>query len=103
MIRMTDFEDYDWSVYARGYLSMGRWEGESGVYRQGLYRHPAGLVEVYEQIGARPRVSLRFRWKGRDFCRSWETTWGDKTIARLSRELIEDKIKEWADGYRGSF
>jgi hypothetical protein len=93
---MKDFESYDWSVYGRGYLSMGRWEGDDGTYRHGLYRHPAGLVEVYEQVGDRPHVSMRFRWKGRDYSRDWKTSWGDKTIARLAREMIEDTVKEWA-------
>jgi hypothetical protein len=88
-VKMTDFDEWDWSPGARGYLSMHEWRG---AYREGVYRHPAGLVEVYECLGDKGYLSLRLRWKGRDYCRSWKTVWGDKTIARLAREFIEEKM-----------
>ena len=86
---MGDFEQVDWAA-GRSYLVMGCWQGS---YREGTYRHPVGLVEVYEQVGSTPMTSLRFRHRGRDWVRRWSRTWGDKTIARLSREFIEDIIK----------
>lgn len=85
MTRMSDYEERDWAA-GRAYLAMGCWQGS---YRQGVYRHPLGLVEVYEQVGSRPMTSLRFRHRGRDYTRTWRTVWGDKTLARLARELID--------------
>lgn len=92
VVRMIDYDQYDWAV-SRGYLSMGNWQGEQKSYRQGVFRHPIGLVEVYEQIGSCSYVSLRFRHAGRDHCRSWKTSWGDKTIARLAREFVGDVVR----------
>lgn len=89
-----NFSEGSWSC-GRPYLAKGLWEGERGSYRQSTYRHPAGLVEIYEQFG-RDMTNMRFRYRGRDYFRTWETTWGDKTLARLAREFIESKVKEWA-------
>lgn len=86
---MTDFEEYDWAA-GPPYLSVGAWQGENRDYREHTYRHPRGVVEVYQQIGVYPLVNMRFRHKGRDHVRTWRAHWGDKTIARLARELVED-------------
>lgn len=88
-VRMGDFDQHDWST-GRSYLSMGCWQGDNKSYRQGVYRSPVGLVEVYEQVGDRGHTSLRLMHAGRDYCRSWKTVWGDKTIARLAREFVEE-------------
>lgn len=88
-VRMIDFEPDDWSS-GRSYLSMGCWQGDRKDYRQGVFRSANGLVEVYEQIGDHPTVSMRFIHQGRDYMRRWRTNWGDKTIARLAREMTED-------------
>lgn len=88
-VRLTDFEQWDWGC-GRSYLSMGNWQGEKGSYRHGIFRHELGLVEIYEQLGPHGYTSLRFHFAGRDYCRQWKTVWGDKTIARLAREMIEE-------------
>jgi hypothetical protein len=89
MTRMTEFEECSWAT-GRPYLSVGCWQGTNGRYREHTYRHPAGVVEIYEQTGPRPLTSMRFRHAGRDHSRTWRTTWGNKTIARLARKFIED-------------
>jgi hypothetical protein len=90
---MEDFEEHEWGA-GRSYLSIGKWQGEGLSYRESLYRHEFGLVEVYESMGAsRCYTNLRFRYQGRDYSRSWKTYWGDKTIARLARELVESVVQ----------
>lgn len=88
---MEDYEDYNFK-HSRGYFSAGRWEGNGDSrFRESCYRSPQGIVEIYEQHGAcRPIVGMRFIHDGHCWMRRWETTWGDKTIARLARELVED-------------
>jgi hypothetical protein len=88
---MSDYESCTWNV-GRSYLSMGSWEGQNASYRHGLYRHPLGLVEVYECLGRHGTTSMRFIYGGTEFVRRWSTTWGDKTLARLARELVEDVV-----------
>lgn len=83
---MSDYEQAEWTAN-RSYLCMG---ARRGCYREGVFRHPAGLVEVYEHTGSNPVLSLRFRCRGRDYIRRWATNWTDKTIARLAREMIEE-------------
>lgn len=88
-IRMTDFEQAEWAC-GRPYLSAGLWQGERHKYRMPTYRHDLGVVEIYEQTGPYPMTNMRFRRAGRDHCRTWRTTWGDRTLSRLAREFLED-------------
>jgi hypothetical protein len=88
IIRMTDYTEGSWGS-GPAYLAKGLWQGENGSYRQSTYRHPLGVVEIYEQ-NRREMTNLRFRHEGRDYWRHWDKLWGDKTVARLAREFIED-------------
>lgn len=94
-VRMEDFEHHEWNAGRGGYLQIGKWEGEGLSYRESLYRHEFGLVEVYESLAYSGRcyTNLRFRYQGIDYSRSWKTSWGDKTLARLARELVESVIR----------
>lgn len=90
-VTMHDFEEQSYS-FGRSYLSMGSWSGETSAYRTGHFRSSHGLVEIYEYVGKHPGVSMRFIHKGTEHLRRWNTSWGDKTIARLARELVETII-----------
>ena len=89
-VRLKDFEDYEWS-FGRPYLSLGQWT-EHGS-RESHYHHPMGLVEVSEWPGRNFITAMRFIHGGFSHNRRWETSWGDKTLARLAREFIEDVIE----------
>lgn len=91
MITMKDFDEGSWAA-GRPYLVGNHWQGENRSYRQPLYRHAEGVVEIYEQTGSNPLTNMRFRYGGRDYYRTWRTTWGDKTLARLAREFIESVV-----------
>jgi hypothetical protein len=84
---MDDFEESEWAC-GRPYLSVGRWQYDGG-YRNHVYRHPLGLVEIYEQVGNNPILTMRFQREGRAYGRTWRRVFGQKTIARLAREFIE--------------
>jgi hypothetical protein len=92
-VRMSDFEENVWT-HNRGYLSVGGWQGDGCRYRLCNYRSPHGIVEIYEQIGRGSVVSMRFIHNGQDYIRRWNTSWGDKTIARLARELVESVVAD---------
>ena len=86
MVRLGDYEQSDWAV-GRAYLSYDADRGE------GVYRHPLGLVQV-DTIAASPirATYLRLIHEGREYSRRWGVVWGERTIARLCREFIEDVI-----------
>lgn len=90
-VTMHDFQDSSWN-HSRGYLSTGSWLGQNGSYRESSYRSNHGVVEIYEQIGRHEIVSMRFIHDGREHMRRWDTSWGDKTLARLAREFVETII-----------
>jgi hypothetical protein len=90
-VRTTDFTEYEFGS-GRSYLSMGCWQGPDRTYRQGLFRAAPGLIEIYEQTGAHPMTNMRFRHAGRDYGRCWRTVWGEKTLARLAREFMEEVL-----------
>lgn len=96
-ITMQDFEEYDYKL-SRSYLSMGkRDDSDSGNawWREGIFNHPECIGRVYESSTPRFQVtSIFFVLGGRSYHRRWETVWGDKTLARLAREFIEDIISE---------
>jgi hypothetical protein len=87
---MTDFEEAEWAA-GRSYLASGGWKHEG--YREHNYRHAMGVVEIYEQLGPNAFVNMRFRYQGRDYVRTWRTSWGDRTLARLARELVESVVE----------
>jgi hypothetical protein len=88
VITTQDYDDCNWAC-GRAYLSKGIWQGMGSFYRESSYRHPFGIVEIYEQTGSNPITNMRFRHNGRDWCRTWRTTWGDRTLSRLARGLVE--------------
>jgi hypothetical protein len=88
-VTMQDYEDYSFGQ-SQGYFSAGPWVGEG--FRESCYRSPHGIVEIYEQLGKRPIVSMRFIHQGQCRMRRWDTSWGDKTIARLAREFVESVV-----------
>jgi len=88
---MQDYEDYSFGQ-SQGYFSAGSWQGKNGTYRESAYCSPHGIVEIYEQIGDHPLVSMRFIHQGRSWMRRWDTSWGDKTLARLAREFVESVV-----------
>jgi hypothetical protein len=89
-VTMRDFEDWGWKV-SSSYLSMGRTEGSQ---REGVYMHPECIFRVFEIYGNRPITSMFFILDGHSYHRRWETIWGDKTLARLAREFIEEVTSE---------
>lgn len=91
MIKTTDFTEGNWAL-SRSYLSTGPWEEGNGSYRQSVFRHPRGLVEIYEQNG-REMTNMRLRHGAREYWRHWDKLWGEKTVARLAREFIEDVVQ----------
>ncbi|MGK2286908.1 hypothetical protein [Pedomonas sp. V897] len=84
MVKLGDYEQSDWAV-GRTYLS---YDADRG---KGVYRHPLGLVQV-DTIAASPirATCLRLIHEGREYSRRWEAIWGERTIARLCREFIEE-------------
>lgn len=89
---MSDFEASDYAI-SRGYFSLGTWDcwPSGGGQRASLYRHPRGIVEIYEyRGGCTPITSMKFIWTGRHYRRCWEHAWGDNTLARLAREFVEE-------------
>lgn len=90
-ISTRDYEEGRYS-FRRGYLTMQR-AGE--CFRRGQYHHPEGIVEVFESLSVRgERTSLYLTRNGLSISRTWQAAWGDKTIARLAREFMEDIISE---------
>lgn len=90
MPRLT-MQDYEENVFtvSRSYLSMHN--REAGGWREGVFNHPQGLVRVFEANTPRHRAtSMFFVHNGFSHHRKWETTWGDRTIARLAREFVEE-------------
>lgn len=90
MTRLRDFEDFSYGL-GRPYLSRGTWRDGA---RHSFYRCEHGLAEVSEYTGNPTPVTLIiFTWQGRVFHRRWRRLWGDKTLAKLSRELVRDVVE----------
>lgn len=88
-VRLTDFEQQKWAL-SRSYLSMDAWRGES---RDGHFFSPHGFVRVWMSRNPRwIRTALTFIHDGRTYDRRWKTLFGDRTIARLARELVEEVV-----------
>lgn len=90
-VHIHDFKDQIWKL-SRSYLSAGSWEGVNSTHRKSCYRSPHGIVEIYEYRSCKPSVSMRFIHEGNEHMRRWETRWGDKTLARLAREFVEEVV-----------
>lgn len=87
-ITTQDFEENVYTV-SRSYLSMSN--PEVGGWREGHFHHPEGLVRVFEAKSPRLNVtSMFFIHQGFSHQRRWETIWGQKTLARLAREFVEE-------------
>lgn len=96
-VSTRDFEDDSWLV-GRPYLSTRSWQYDD-TQRSSTYRHPLGIVEVDEYVGGtKPIVCMRFNADGCQYSRRWEAKWGDKTLARLARQFIEDIMNEGQNG-----
>lgn len=88
MVKLGDYEQQNWAV-GRPHLSLNSETGE------GVYRHPAGLVEITLVSHGPMRIThLKVHHQGRSISRRWETIWPERTIARLCREFIEDVIAQ---------
>lgn len=88
-VRLSDYEEYSYTL-GRSYLSMGH---NKDGWREGIFNHPEGLVRVFESYSPRHQVTSMFYIRdGRSHHRRWPTVWGDKTLARLARELVEDVV-----------
>lgn len=84
MVKLGDYEQQEWAA-GRPYLSFNAETGE------GVYRHPAGLVEITVFSHGSIRVTcLRAIRQGRTIMRRWETIWPERTLSRLCREFIEE-------------
>lgn len=85
-VMMHDFEEMQYRV-SRSYLSMDK---DVGGWREGLFHHPEGLVRVFEsKVAGLPVTAMFFVSNGMSYQRRWEGLFGDKTLARLARELVE--------------
>lgn len=89
-VRTCEHVEHDYAL-GRTYLSMGaRQEGRG---RRGTFWSGHGLVDVFTSDDPRWTVThLVFVRDGRIHSRRWNAAWGDKTIARLARELVEDVV-----------
>lgn len=88
-VRTSDFHQQEW-LLGRSWLSMTPWDGES---RRGHFRSLHGIVQVF--LSRNPRwtvTTIEFIHDGVSYSRRWKTLFGDKTIARLARELVEEVV-----------
>lgn len=84
MVKLSNYEQADWAA-TRTFLLY------DPVIGRGIYHHPAGFARVYTVAGEVLRLTcIRFIHNGRVYSRRWETVWGERTIARLCREFIEE-------------
>ena len=87
MGELSDFTQND-SKYQRGILSMEGVSHGTWNFRTGSYRSDVGVVLVYLDDHS---LMLTTAAKGRQYARHWKASFGDKTIARLCREFLEDR------------
>lgn len=85
---MHDFTTTSYKV-TRSYLSMKN--PEDGGWREGVFHHGLTLVRIFEARTSRSQdMSMTLNHEGRIYHRRWKGVFGDKTIARLAREFVED-------------
>lgn len=88
-VKLTDFEQQEWAL-GRTWLSMDIWQGDT---RRGSFRSAHGFVDVFTSRNPRWRVTaIEYLHEGVSYSRRWKALFGDRTIARLARELVEDVI-----------
>lgn len=80
--------EWSWSI-GRGNLRMFTHEAPAAVYYTGEFIDPRGIATVYRQEGL---TRLDFVHAGRRHSRSWQKSFGDRTIARLCRAFITDLL-----------
>lgn len=86
-VMMHDFVESAYKV-SRSYLSIKR---DVGGWREGIFHHRLAVVRVFEARTPRlQQMSMTFNHEGRSYHRRWDGVFGDKTIARLAREFVED-------------
>jgi hypothetical protein len=90
-IGMRDFEVQECTL-SRTWLSTGSWHEDT---RRSLFRSFHGLVDVFESRHERwPVTVLEFLHDGISYSRRWKRLFGDKTIARLAREFVEEVVDQ---------
>ena len=96
--KMSDYSKRDSTVFA-GLSMYQREEEERYNYWRGLVRHELGYAAFtqyieYSDSGIKHKsLSITIISDGRSYCRYWKAWYGEKTIARLANEFIEE-IKE---------
>lgn len=86
---MADFKQVDYAL-GRPFLAAMYTDGQG---RNGLYASPQGYVRIFESRGRHSSTFMLLIHDGRTFSRNWNTTWGDRTLARLAREFVEDVVQ----------
>lgn len=87
-IRLSDFEQADYAL-ARPHLAAMYRDGEG---RTGIFASMHGYVRIYESVGRHRSTFMIFIHEGRTFSRDWKAVWGDKTLARLAREFVDEVV-----------
>lgn len=87
-VRTRNFERHEWPV-GRSYLTPMRPDGAYSA--NGVFIHPKGFARVFTFKGEKTQEShVIFIHEGRRYSRRWRQAWGDRTLARLAREMIEE-------------
>lgn len=95
MSAAADFQDRELPS-GRSHLAAGEWRDKS---RESRFRNRLATVEIYEWTGGeRLMCVMRFTHNGSDYFRSWDHQFGDKALARLAREFVEEKTGERCNG-----
>lgn len=99
--RMDEFETFEGSVYP-GLTTMQQRVTDRYRIKSGIVRHKLGIVEFWQSISKMrdkpgPLLHLTVCHDGTKYERRWEAWYGEKTIARLANEFIDEIIpeKEW--------
>lgn len=98
MIKTTDYEHEERAIYVT------RREIKNEYFD--LWRRETDYVATWHGIVFVSRyynddhevTSMIFIWRGRDHMRSWKKFWGDRTITRLAREMVEEVVNDKVGG-----
>lgn len=97
-VKMDDYEESDWSVDKRGWLTMREWNlgGGGARSREGTFWHEIGNMTIYQfeattQSGDwRATTSIHVSHNGRTYYRRWDRVWPNNTLSRLCRRFAAD-------------
>lgn len=79
----------------RGFLRLQTHFTDYGVYEDGDFVHPEGIVSVMiERGGKHPFTRLDFSHGGRLHIRQFFYAFGKRTIPRLARQFVTDVLAE---------